>query len=132
MMTSGVAVERTPADLTVSLPLDADAPRAARHYVARVDSPSPDLRDAVVLLTSELISQAVYRCHFPGVTLDLRAWMPPDLVRVEIRLPKTFLDLGWDDYESDLGTIVLRHLADRLWIGSQDHLARMWFEIDRR
>jgi hypothetical protein len=131
-MTNGVAVERTPADLTVSLPLDADAPRAARHHVARVDSPSPDLRDAVVLLTSELISQAVYRCHFAGVTFDLRAWMPPDVVRVEISLPKTFLDLGWSDYESDLGTLVLRNLADRLWVGSQEHLARMWFEIDRR
>jgi len=24
------------------------------------------------------------------------------------------------------------NLADRIWIGSHDHLARMWFEIDRR
>jgi hypothetical protein len=121
-----------PADLTVSLPLDDDAPRAARHHVARVDHPSPDLRDAIVLLTSELISQAVYRCRFAGVTFDLRAWMPRDVVRVEIRLPRTFLDLGWREYEDDLGTVVMRNLADRIWIGSHDHLARMWFEIDRR
>jgi hypothetical protein len=127
-----VSIDKSPADLTVSLPLDADAPRAARHYVAHVDHPSPDLRDAIVLLTSELISQAVYRCHFAGVTFDLRAWMPRDLVRVEIRLPKTFIDLGWQEYESDLGTVVLRNLADRIWIGSYDDLARMWFEIDRR
>jgi hypothetical protein len=127
-----VSVERTPADLTVSLPLDDDAPRAARHHVAHVDHPSPDLRDAVVLLTSELISQAVFRCRFAGVTFDLRAWMPRDVVRVEIRLPRTFLDLGWRDYEDDLGTVVMRNLADRIWIGSHDHLARMWFEIDRR
>jgi hypothetical protein len=124
-------LEQTQAHLAVSLPLDADAPRAARHYVAQVDSPSPDLRDAVVLLTSELISQAVYRCHFPGVMFELRAWMPQDVVRVEIHLPRTFLDLGWSDYESDLGTVVMRDLADRMWVGSDGRLARMWFEIDR-
>ena len=48
-----MSVERTPADLTVSLPLDEDAPRAARHHVAHVDHPSPDLRDAVDVLAVE-------------------------------------------------------------------------------
>jgi hypothetical protein len=57
--------------------------------------------------------------------------MPPEVVRVEIRLPKTFLDLGWEEYERDLGTIVMRNVADRLWVGAHDELARMWFEIDR-
>jgi hypothetical protein len=131
MVSTSMSVEERPADLIVSLPLDDDAPRAARHYVAQVDHPSPDLRDVVVLLTSELIWQAVNRCHFAGVKFELCAWMPPDLVRVEICLPKTFLDLGWEDYERDLGTIVMRNAADRLWVGSEDHLARMWFEIDR-
>jgi hypothetical protein len=130
-MSTGISVEQIPADLTVSLPLDADAPRAARHHVSLVDHPGPDLRDVVVLLTSELISQAVNRCRFAGVEFELCAWMPPDLVRVEIRLPKTFVDLGWEDYEQDLSTIVIRAAADRLWVGSEGHLARMWFEIDR-
>jgi hypothetical protein len=130
-MSTGISVQQSPADLVVSLPLDADAPRAARHHIALVDHPSPDLRDVIVLLTSELISQAVNRCRFAGVSFDLRAWMPPDLVRVEIRLPKTFLDLGWADYEQDLSTIVIRTAADRLWVGSEGDLARKWFEIDR-
>jgi hypothetical protein len=127
-----MSVEQSPADLTVSLPLDADAPRAARPHVALVDHPSPDLRDVVVLLTSELISQAVNRCRSTsGVSFELCAWMPPDVVRVEIRLPETFLDLGWEEYEHDLGTLVIRAAADRLWVGSEGNLARMWFEIDR-
>jgi hypothetical protein len=126
-----VSVEQSTADLIVSLPLDEDAPRAARHCVAQVDHPSPDLRDVVMLLTSELIWQAFDRCRFAGVTFELCAWMPPEVVRVEIRLPKTFLDLGWEEYERDLGTIVMRNVADRLWVGAHDELARMWFEIDR-
>lgn len=39
-------------DLVTSLHLDRYAARAARHCVITVDSPSPDLRDAVALLTS--------------------------------------------------------------------------------
>src|SRR5207302_10152509 len=39
----------TEPDLAIPLRLDAHAPRAARWYVARVDRPSPDLRDAVML-----------------------------------------------------------------------------------
>ena len=34
-------------DLAVEMPLDPHAPRSARHCVAQVDHPSPDLRDAV-------------------------------------------------------------------------------------
>src|ERR1700730_5875366 len=48
-------------DLAISLRIDPYAPRAARYHVAQVDRPSPDLRDAVVLLTSELVTRAVQR-----------------------------------------------------------------------
>ncbi len=41
-------VESTTPDLAAILPLDPYAPRAARFHVREVDSPSPDLRDAVV------------------------------------------------------------------------------------
>src|ERR1700674_4759742 len=69
-------------DLAVTLRLDAHAPRAARHHVAQVDRPSPDLRDAVVLLSSELVTHAVERSS--GGTIGLRAWMPAEVVRVEL------------------------------------------------
>src|SRR5437764_14761764 len=81
-----------PPNLAITLPLDRHAPRAARHHVALVDSPSPDLRDAVVLLTSELVSRVIER-SWPGHgdTLELRVWMPPEVVRVEVRAPRPLL-----------------------------------------
>src|SRR5690242_10591280 len=59
-----VPVASTRPDLTTSLCLDAFAPRAARASVALVDRPSPDLRDAVGLLTGELVAQALARSQF--------------------------------------------------------------------
>src|SRR5207237_5616148 len=49
-LTPGMSLLTDAPDLATTLELDADAPRAARHLVGRVDSPAPDLRDAVVLL----------------------------------------------------------------------------------
>src|SRR5205814_698462 len=60
-------------DLALSLPLDPYAPRAARYHMAQVDRPSPDLRDAVVLLTSELVTRAVQLCDSREATIELRA-----------------------------------------------------------
>src|SRR5450759_3148361 len=83
-----MSIETVP-DLRISLPLDPSAPRAARYYVAQVDSPSPDLRDAVVLLTSELVSRAVEQCEETSCErVELLAWMPQDVVRVELRAPR--------------------------------------------
>src|SRR5438067_6090977 len=79
-------------DLAMSLTLDRHAPRAARYHVAQVDRPSPDLRDAVVLLTSELVTRAVERSQSGSQELELRVWMPADVVRVEVRAPRGLLD----------------------------------------
>src|SRR5947209_20316382 len=80
-------------NLAISLRLDEYAPRAARYYVAQVDRPSPDLRDAVVLLTSELVSRAVeHGGSRSRGTVELLAWMPADVVRVEVRAPRAGLD----------------------------------------
>src|SRR5437764_14198102 len=80
--------ELPPPNLAITLPLDRYAPRAARHHVALVDSPSPDLRDAIVLLTSELVSRVVeHSWPDAGEAFELRVWMPPEVVRVEVRAP---------------------------------------------
>src|SRR3954453_21204132 len=87
-------IELVSPDLALSLRLDPYAPRAARYYVAQIDRPSPDLRDAVVLLTSELVSRAVeQREDSSEESVELLAWMPPDVVRVELRAPLALLDL---------------------------------------
>lgn len=118
-------------DLEVSLHLDPDAPRAARHHVGLVDRPSPDLRAAVTLLTSELVSHAVQRCaDMPAQDVQLRAWMPQDVIRVEIRAPRELL--GWpDDDGAQYELLLLDGLADRWSIDFEDPSACMWFEIDR-
>jgi hypothetical protein len=120
----------TGTDVVVSLPLDAYAPRAARYHVSQLDRPSPDLRDAAVLLTSELVTQAVERCQFPGAMIELRAWMPPDVVRVEIRAPRTVLASS-PNAESELGLEFFGRLADRWSLDTNGDIACLWFEIDR-
>jgi hypothetical protein len=120
-------------NLELSLPLDRYAPRTARHRVAQVDSPSPDLRDAVVLLTSELVSRAFERCRAgAGEDLQLRVWMPSRVVRVEVQAPRMLLGgcTGQDELQFD--RLLFGHLADR-WAVERTDGARstMWFEIDR-
>src|SRR4051794_30476032 len=132
-------IELVSPDLALSLRLDPYAPRAARYHVAQVDRPSPDLRDAVVLLTSELVTRAVERSRSSAQQLELRVWMPADVVRVEVRAPRALLKgpgaangitAGWEI--PDLDGLVFAQVADRWSIGGDDDEdISMWFEIDR-
>jgi hypothetical protein len=129
-------VDQANADLTVSLPLDVHAPRAARLHVRGVDRPSPDLRDVVVLLTSELVTRAVDSCSSDretlGETLELSVWMPSDVVRVEIRAPHAILGRPRPVEEIDYELLLVRQLADRWSEERHGETAQVWFEIDRR
>ena len=119
-------------DLEVSLHLDAYAPRAARYHVARVDRPSPDLRDAVGLLTSEMVTRAVLQRPSDLDEIVLRVWMPHDLVRVELRTPREFLGPPLDDREGpNYDLLLFAEVADRWSIDTCEGPAFMWFEIDR-
>ncbi len=119
--------------LAIALKLDPYAPRAARHHVGQVDRPSPDLRDAVMLLTSELVTRAVRHSDYaPGELVELRVWMPEDIVRVELRagsglLSHTRVSDGADGYDLRL----LDSIADRWSLQSGPDEECMWFEIDR-
>lgn len=119
-------------DLAMSLALDPYAPRAARYHIAQVDRPSPDLRDAVVLLTSELVTRAVQHCSSGETILELRAWMPADVVRVELHAPPQLLNVPSSDGAStDYSLMLLNELADRWSLEEAGQSACMWFEIDR-
>ena len=124
-------IELVSPDLALSLRLDPYAPRAARYHVAQVDRPSPDLRDAVVLLTSELVTRAVQLCDANEETVELKAWMPPDVVRVELHAPPELLDTPTPPGERDYSLLLLDQLADRWSLQPNAGLACMWFEIDR-
>jgi hypothetical protein len=127
-----VPIESADPDLEVSVRLDTHAPRAARYHVARVDRPSPDLRDAVVLLTSELVTRAVQQCQSGSEVVELRVWMPSDVVRVELRAPRELLCLPLDERRvPDYDVMLLGQVADRWAIDTDADPACMWFEIDR-
>ena len=117
-------------DLALSLPADRYAPRAARYHVAQVDRPSPDLRDAVVLLTSELVTRAVQQ-GASGEMMELRAWMPADVVRVELHAPRKLLPPRSGADSQDYSLMLLEQLADRWSLERSAEPACMWFEIDR-
>lgn len=118
-------------DFAVSLRLDAHAPRAARHYVAQVDHPSPDLRDAVMLITSELVTRALQQREFTsGEDIKLRVWMPADVVRVEIQGPRSLLPSPRAAAEP-LDGLLIEKLADRWSMDTHERHACAWFEIDR-
>jgi hypothetical protein len=121
-------------DLVACLHLDLHAARAARHCVRDVDSPSPDLRDAVALLTSELVTRAVEPTHPSDDEMSLRVWMPPDIVRVELSVPRDHFFAGEEHHAhaEDLGVTVLDRVADRWSIEPNGQSVSLWFEIDRR
>jgi hypothetical protein len=110
------------------MPLDPHTPRSARHCVAQVDHPSPDLRDAVMLLCSEIVTLAVERSQ--GDEIEVRVWMPEDVVRVElIGSPHSLSKVHRD--HADYSTLLLDQLADRWQHETGERGARVWFEIDR-
>jgi len=125
-------VESVEPDFETSLRLDPRAPRTARHHVAQVDRLAPDLRDAVVLLTSELVTRAVAQCKSGPEEVELRVWMPHDVVRVELRARSELLRLPLDDRDAPCyDVMLLGQIADRWSIDTDQKPACMWFEIDR-
>ena len=96
-----------------------------------LDSPAPDLRDALVLLTSELVTRAVQqRQPGSGYGIELSIWMAPELVRVELRTPG-ILSLPMQRSGPSYDLMLLRQVADRWSIETAQYPACMWFEIDR-
>jgi hypothetical protein len=121
-------------DLAVVMPLDPHTPRSARHVVAQVDHPSPDLRDVVMLLCSEVVTQAVERA--PGGSVEVRVWMPEDVVRVELVGALDGLDKAIREHadHAEYAEVLLDGLADRWQIEAGEErpdASRIWFEIDR-
>jgi hypothetical protein len=118
-------------DLAVVMPLDPHTPRSARHVVGQVDNPSPDLRDVVMLLCSEVVTQAVELS--PGGTVEVRVWMPEDVVRVELVGALDGLDVRIRDHaeHAEYASLLLEELADRWQLEEGEGAGRIWFEIDR-
>ncbi len=128
-----VWMRESPPDAVISLRPDPYAPRAARFFVGTVDRPSPDLRDVVVLLTSELVTRAVLLCPSDCDELvELRIWMPVEVVRVELRATRELLYAPPEPPLPQDGLLLLDDLADRWSVDLHGEQGCIWFEIDRR
>jgi hypothetical protein len=121
--------------LAARLDMDRQAPRMARHQVRLLGFRSPDLRDAVVLLTSEVVTRAVEQCEVDDVKsapLEFRVWIEPDLVRVELRGAPTLAHVIPDLPPWHFDVMLLDSIADRWAWDSGPAGICFWFEIDRR
>jgi len=131
---AGAPLNLSRPDFDVVLDLNRDAPRSARNYVRdllRVDA-SHELRDAVMLLTSEIVTPLAERVTTALLECgELLVWLRGDLVRVEFRAPSRLLSSAPEDDGPRYDTEVLDGFADRWSIDASGASARIWFEIER-
>ena len=87
----------------------------------------------IVLLTSELVTRAVTLCDGGGDELvELRVWMPADVVRVELRGAPELVCRPAEPQHPQDDVLLIEDLSDRWSIDVEADEACIWFEIDRR
>jgi len=83
-----------------------------------------------MLITNELVTRALRQRHFTsGEDIELRVWMPADVVRVEIQGPRNLLPPPGAPEPHD--GLLIEKLADRWSMDTHERRACAWFEIDR-
>jgi hypothetical protein len=133
-----MAPELPPPDLAISICPDFRAPRAARYCVSTIEPPPPELRESVVLLTSELVTRAVrLRPSDSRDLVELRVWIREDVARVELRGARELVcapvEFSGTPEESLLreDLQLVESLSDRWSIDADERSACIWFEVDR-
>jgi anti-sigma B factor antagonist len=132
---AGTPVGSARPDFEVVIDLNLDAPRSARNYVRDLLGPDApqELRSAVALLTSELVLPIVRRAPLTFLeTGDLRVWLRPDTVRVELRVARELLLTPGEDGVPDFDWAILDQIADCWSIEASAPEGAVWFEIARR
>lgn len=120
-------------DFEVVLDLNPDAPRSARNYVRDLlgADASPSLRDAVMLLTSELVTPIVQQGSSAFLESgELRVWLRRDVVRVQLGVSSELLSIPPERIGPQYEEAFFDHLADRWSIDSGEATACIWFELD--
>lgn len=129
---AGKPLDLSRPEFEISLDLHPGATRSARNYVGDLVPDAPqNVREAVMLLTSELVTRAV-RQRPPGFTesAELRVWLRADLVRVELRAGSELLFVPPEPSGPHYDHILLDQIADRWSIDSGQDFGCTWFEID--
>jgi hypothetical protein len=131
-MQSGMTLAAADPDLAFSLELEPRAPRSARDRLASLEYGSAGLRESVLLLASEFVTRAVQWCRpTDGPGVEMRVWMRPRDVRVELLAPGKMLSLPLERQSPSYDMMLLREVADRWSIETARYPVCMWFEIDR-
>ncbi len=104
-----------------------------RHIRKSGRSLPPDLREDILLLASELVTNAV---RHGGGEVTVRLWAGPETIRVEVTDANPHRPLAADrgpDAEEGRGLLIVRALASR-WGSAplRDGSGKtVWFEVDR-
>jgi anti-sigma B factor antagonist len=121
-------------DLEVPLELNLAAPRSARSYVRDLLSShgSRELREAAMLLTSDLVTPAAARAPANFLqTGELRVWVHGDLVRVELLVPSDLLPVAGGP-EAIYDAKLFARLGATLLLDAPGSGARAAFEVSVR
>jgi anti-sigma B factor antagonist len=129
---TGKPLDLSAPEFETSLVLHPGAARSARNYVGDLFADaSRSVREAVMLLTSELVTRAV-RQRPPGLTepAELRVWLRGELARVELRTGSELLVVPPEPSGPHYDHILLDQIADRWSIDTGSDFGCTWFEID--
>jgi anti-sigma B factor antagonist len=126
-------VGRLRPDFEVLLDLNLDAPRSARNYVRDLlgADASPSLREAAMLLASDLVTPIVHRGAVAFLEAgELGVWLRPDVLRVQLEVSSELLLLGPERIGSQYEASLFDELADRWSVDADGSTACAWFELD--
>jgi anti-anti-sigma factor len=129
----GMNMGRARPDFEIMLDLNLDAPRSARNYVRDLlgADASPSLREAAMLLASDLVTPIVQRGAFAFLESGaLSVWLGPDVLRVQLEVASELLLLGPERIGSQYEASLFDELADRWSVHADGSTACVWFELD--
>ena len=124
-------------DALLRLPADIASAASARHFVVAVlrsGGAVPHV-DVVVLLTSELVTNAVVHGgpHAPGAEVEVRVSRRAGAVRVEVEDPSHELPRVQDVHrtaEGGRGMALVDHLAEAWGVTPTADGKIVWFEVE--
>jgi anti-anti-sigma factor len=128
------SIDRFEPDLAFPLDLNLDAARSARNYLRDLlrNDRARDIREPALLLMGELVTPIA--AHGNDTFLErgeLRMWLRPELLRVELAVPRELLFPASEQGEARYEHTLLDELANRWSLETSDLSACIWFELDR-
>ena len=116
------------------LPAGATAPALARATLTSVAHPPPEIADDVILLTSEVVTNAIR--HSGSAPLDdviVRVEPGADAFHVEVLNPGPSFDpqipASPSPSGTGLGLFLVDHLASRWGVEREGRRTKVWFDV---